>query len=55
MSKTLTALLALGCLAAPSAWAQAYPTKQVTILVPAAPGGVSDSLARALAQRFGEA
>ena len=55
MSKLLAALLALGCLAAPAAWAQAYPTKPITILVPAAPGGVSDSLARALAQRFTEA
>ena len=55
MSKTFAALLALGCLAAPAAWAQAYPTKPITILVPAAPGGVSDSLARAIAQRLGEA
>ena len=55
MSKLLASLLALGCLAAPAAWAQAYPTKPITILVPAAPGGVSDSLARALAQRFTEA
>jgi tripartite-type tricarboxylate transporter receptor subunit TctC len=54
MSKTLAALLALGCLAAPAALAQAYPTKPITILVPAAPGGVSDSLARALGQRLGE-
>ena len=55
MSKTLAALLALGCLAAPAAWSQTYPTKPITILVPAAPGGVSDSLARAIAQRLGEA
>ncbi len=55
MSKTFAALLALGCLWAPAAWAQAYPTRPITILVPAAPGGVSDSLARAIAQRLGEA
>jgi tripartite-type tricarboxylate transporter receptor subunit TctC len=32
-----------------------YPTKPVTIIVPAAPGGVTDALARMLAQRFTEA
>ena len=57
MSKTLAALLALGCLGIGTASAQAptYPTRPITILVPAAPGGVSDSLARAIAQRLGEA
>jgi tripartite-type tricarboxylate transporter receptor subunit TctC len=55
MSRTLAALLALACLWPHPAWPQAYPSKPITILVPAAPGGVSDSLARALAQRFTEA
>jgi tripartite-type tricarboxylate transporter receptor subunit TctC len=32
-----------------------YPTKPVTIIVPAAPGGVTDALGRTLAQRFTEA
>src|SRR5437763_4056828 len=32
-----------------------YPTRPVTIIVPAAPGGVTDALARTLAQRFSEA
>src|SRR2546430_6589164 len=32
-----------------------YPTRPVTIIVPAAPGGVTDALARTLAQRFTEA
>ena len=32
-----------------------YPTKPVTIVVPAAPGGVTDALGRMLAQRFTEA
>jgi tripartite-type tricarboxylate transporter receptor subunit TctC len=32
-----------------------YPTKPVTIIVPAAPGGVTDALGRMLAQRFTEA
>ncbi len=37
------------------AQAQPYPVKPITIVVPAAPGGVSDVLARALAQRLNEA
>jgi tripartite-type tricarboxylate transporter receptor subunit TctC len=32
-----------------------YPTKPVTIVVPASPGGVTDALGRMLAQRFTEA
>jgi tripartite-type tricarboxylate transporter receptor subunit TctC len=52
--KLLYALVALICLAPPAAFAQAYPTQPITIVVPAAPGGVSDSLARAVGQRFGE-
>ena len=32
-----------------------YPSKPVTIIVPAAPGGVTDALGRTLAQRFTEA
>jgi tripartite-type tricarboxylate transporter receptor subunit TctC len=34
--------------------APAYPTRPITIIVPAAPGGVSDSLARAVGQRLSE-
>jgi tripartite-type tricarboxylate transporter receptor subunit TctC len=37
------------------ALAQDYPTKTVTIVVPAAPGGVIDTLGRTLAQKFSEA
>src|SRR4029077_17438453 len=41
------------CLAAaPSAQAQTYPSKPITIIVPASPGGVTDMLARILAQHF---
>jgi tripartite-type tricarboxylate transporter receptor subunit TctC len=32
-----------------------YPTKPITIIVPASPGGVTDALARTLSQRFTEA
>src|SRR5262245_46142169 len=35
-----------------SGHAQTYPSRAVTIVVPVAPGGVSDTLARALAQRL---
>ena len=41
--------------AATAAPAQNYPSKPVTIIVPASPGGVTDALGRVLAQRFGEA
>ncbi len=46
--------LALICVVAWVAEAPAYPTKPITIIVPAAPGGVSDSLARAVGQRLSE-
>jgi tripartite-type tricarboxylate transporter receptor subunit TctC len=41
--------------AAAAAQATSYPSKPVTIIVPAAPGGVTDALGRMLAQRFTEA
>ncbi len=46
--------LALTCLAAcvGFAAAQTYPSRVITIVVPVAPGGVSDTLARALALRL---
>src|SRR5262245_66143556 len=40
---------------ATAAAAQTYPAKPVTIVVPAAPGGVTDALGRMLAQRFTDA
>jgi tripartite-type tricarboxylate transporter receptor subunit TctC len=57
MMKWLRAFTALACLGAfaPSTHAQTYPTKPITIIVPAAPGGVTDALGRVLAQRFTEA
>src|SRR5215468_3685171 len=49
-------IAALGCVVVASAApAQTYPSKPVTIIVPAAPGGVTDALGRVLAQRFTEA
>jgi tripartite-type tricarboxylate transporter receptor subunit TctC len=55
--RTWLAAVAVSFLAPGVALAQAasYPTKPVTIIVPAAPGGVTDALARTLAQRFTEA
>jgi tripartite-type tricarboxylate transporter receptor subunit TctC len=56
MAHWLRIVIALGlALAATAAAAQTYPSKPITIIVPAAPGGVTDSLGRTLAQRFTEA
>ncbi len=47
-----TALLAT---AAPAVIAQSYPSRPIRIVVPTAPGGPSDVVARYLAPRFTEA
>ena len=44
--------LAMAFLAASSAHAQGFPSKPITIIVPASPGGVTDMLGRLLAQHF---
>jgi len=49
----LLALVVIGLGGAPSA-AQTYPSKPVRIIVPTSPGGITDTLARALAQRLTE-
>jgi tripartite-type tricarboxylate transporter receptor subunit TctC len=57
MTARLRVLIAAGCVVAAtvSAQAQNFPSKTITIVVPAAPGGVTDALGRVLAQRFTEA
>ena len=36
------------------AWAQAYPSKQINIIVPVPPGGLVDLVARAVGERLAE-
>lgn len=54
MKNSLGAVLAMALLGANTAAAQTYPSKTITIVVPASPGGVTDTLGRQLAQRFTE-
>jgi tripartite-type tricarboxylate transporter receptor subunit TctC len=49
------ALLAAAWGIAPNATAQAYPSKNVLMIVPYTPGGSADLMSRAIAQRLGEA
>src|SRR5215510_422275 len=41
--------LALWSISAPSAWAQAYPTRPLTLIVPFAAGGAADTTGRIMA------
>ena len=50
----LAVLLAASASAPAPSSAQTYPTKPVRIIVPTSPGGITDTLARALAQRLTE-
>ncbi len=62
MTSWIRALMVAGCVApgvllgtAQAQQAQNYPARPVTLVVPAAPGGVIDRIGRILAQRFSEA
>lgn len=50
--RTLMSTLLLSGFAASSALAQAYPNRPITLLVPAAPGGAADTIARVFAQHL---
>jgi tripartite-type tricarboxylate transporter receptor subunit TctC len=54
-TRSLAVLAALCFGTAATASAQNWPTRPITIVVPAAPGGVTDALGRVLAQRLTEA
>ena len=52
--KQFLAVLGLGFMLAGAVHAQAFPTKSITIVVPASPGGAIDLAARLIGQKFTE-
>ena len=56
MTRRIRILAVLGCimLGAASAQAQVYPSKPITIVVPFGPGGATDVIAQAVAQRLSQ-
>lgn len=52
--RTLIVLALAGAAALPAAAQEKYPTRPVTIIVPQAPGGANDTIARVLAQKLTE-
>jgi tripartite-type tricarboxylate transporter receptor subunit TctC len=51
---SLASTMGFGLLASSIAMAQAYPNKPIRLVVPYAPGGAVDSLARPVAQKLSE-